>query len=96
MSNQDGTAELRALCDLIKSSVDSIAAALASRSQTYPSANEPFSLQSEASRMSPDILEPGRIIVSAAAQLIATVRLPVMTLAVNTTGVRDSIRFHVA
>ena len=90
-SNTSSAADLRALCDLIKSSVDSIEAALDSRSQTFPSPNEPFSLQSEAARMSPDVLGPSSIIVSAAAQLIATVRLPILTLGVSSGAVRDSM-----
>ncbi|KAJ3554256.1 hypothetical protein NM688_g3204 [Phlebia brevispora] len=72
--------ELRALADLINGAVAQIEAACASRSKTFPSSDEPFTLESEAARMSPDVLLPGNIIVAAAQQLISAVRVPALTL----------------
>lgn len=81
MSNDKTDAsELRALSNLIQSSVEKIEAALASRSQTFPSMDDPFTLESEAVRMSPDVLGPGSIIIAAAAQLISCVRVPALTV----------------
>ena len=75
-SIQSPVAELRALSDLIKSSVDKIEALCVERGSTYPSLDTPFSPQSDAPRMIPDVIEEGVIIVAASAQLIAAVRPP--------------------
>ena len=75
--------ELRALADLINNAVTQIENACESRSQTYPLADEPFTPQSEAARMSPDVLEAGNIIVAAASQLVSAVRIPALTLSVT-------------
>lgn len=69
-------AELRALSNLIKASVDKIEALCLERGQTYPSLNSTFTGQSEAPRMAPDVIAEGTIIVAAAAQLVAAVRSP--------------------
>ncbi len=61
--------EIRALSDLIKSFIDKIEESCLSRGQIYPSANNPYTLQSEAVRMAPDVQEYGSIVVAAAAQL---------------------------
>ncbi|KAF7792891.1 hypothetical protein EIP86_003992 [Pleurotus ostreatoroseus] len=75
MTSTSAAKELRALADLINGAVEKIERACASRSQTYPLADDPFTPQSEAVRMTPDVLEPGNIIVAAAAQLISAVQI---------------------
>ena len=88
MASTSAAKELRALADLINGAVEKIERACASRSQTYPLADDPFTPQSEAVRMAPDVLEPGNIIVAAAAQLISAVRIPAVTLTVSALSVR--------
>ncbi|KAI0087858.1 O-methyltransferase [Irpex rosettiformis] len=93
--------ELRALSDLIRVSVDKIEALCIERGQTYPLLDQPFTPQSEASRMSPNVATEGSLIVSAAAQLIATVRSPVSSVAIQavqyhaSSCVRVAILLHV-
>ena len=74
MAQSTGIAELRALLDVMTSSVDKLEETMASRGQTYPSLDSLYSPESEAPRTSPDVLALGDLIVSAAAQLIAAVR----------------------
>lgn len=69
-----GIAELRALVNVIQTSVDKLEETLASRGQTYPSLDTLYSPETEAPRTSPDVLALGDLVVSAAAQLIASVR----------------------
>lgn len=92
MASTSAAKELRALADLINGAVEKIERACASRSQTYPLADDPFTPQSEAVRMAPDVLESGSIIVAAAAQLISAVRIPAVTLTVSALSVRFSRR----
>ncbi|KAJ3559927.1 hypothetical protein NM688_g39 [Phlebia brevispora] len=93
--------ELRALADLINGAVAQIEAACSSRSQTFPPADEQFTLESEAARMSPDILMQSNVIVAASQQLISAVRLPALTLMITaltpyiTACLRLSISLHV-
>lgn len=87
MASRSAASELRALADLINDAVKQIESACASRSQSYPLADEPFSPQSEAARMSPDVLEAGNIIVAAASQLVSAVRVPALTLSITSTYV---------
>ncbi|KAI0346013.1 S-adenosyl-L-methionine-dependent methyltransferase [Trametopsis cervina] len=79
-SSTSPVSELRALSDLIKAAVDKIEAACTSRGQIYPSANDPFTFDSEIPRASPDVVQDGIVIVAAAAQLIAAVRPPQYSL----------------
>lgn len=83
-------AELRALSDLIKASVDKIEALCAERGQTYPTSDAPLSPQSEAPRMAPDVIAEGTIIVAAAAQLITAVRPPPLSVLTQAVQVRDN------
>ncbi|KAI0771399.1 O-methyltransferase [Irpex lacteus] len=83
-------AELRALSDLIKASVDKIEALCAERGQTYPTSDVPFSPQSEAPRMAPDVIAEGTIIVAAAAQLITAVRPPPLSV------LTQAVQYHVS
>ena len=71
---QDALAELKALANIIQSSVDNIEAAVNTNAFTLPSSNVPFSLESEAARMHPSIQSAGSLITSAAAQLMTLVR----------------------
>ncbi len=88
-------AELRALSDLIKASVDKIEALCAERGQTFPLSDLPFTPQSEAPRMAPDVIAEGTIIVAAAAQLIAAVRPPPLGLLTYATQVSKVDKFVV-
>lgn len=85
-------AELRALANLINASIDKIQTALLARGQTYPLSEEPFTPQSEAARMAPDIMQEGSIIVAAAAQLITATRPPPLTLGVISCKVGSGVR----
>ncbi|KAF7792890.1 hypothetical protein EIP86_003991 [Pleurotus ostreatoroseus] len=83
MTSTSAAKELRALADLINGAVEKIERACASRSETYPLADDYITPQSEAVRMAPDVLELGNIIVAAAAQLISAVRIPAVTLTIS-------------
>ncbi|KAH9012303.1 S-adenosyl-L-methionine-dependent methyltransferase [Lactarius hengduanensis] len=67
-------AELKALANIIQSSVDDIEAAVNTNAFVLPSSNQPFNLQSEAPHMHPSIQSAGSLITSAAAQLMTLVR----------------------
>ncbi|KAI0771380.1 O-methyltransferase-domain-containing protein [Irpex lacteus] len=82
--------ELRALSDLIKTSVDRIEALCTERGQSYPLSDSPFTLESEAPRMAADVIAAGAIIVSAAAQLIAAVRPPRVGI------IAQGVQYHVS
>ncbi|KAH8987945.1 S-adenosyl-L-methionine-dependent methyltransferase [Lactarius hatsudake] len=69
-----GVAELKALANIIQSSVDDIEAAVNTNAFVLPSSNQPFNLQSEAPHMHPSIQSAGSLITSAAAQLMTLVR----------------------
>lgn len=67
-------AELKALVNLMQSSVEQIEAVVSANSFTYPSPDSTFTLESEAPRMHPAIQSAGSLITSAASQLITLVR----------------------
>ena len=71
---QDVLAELKALANIIQSSVDNIEAAVNANAFTLPSSNVSFSLESEAPRMHPSVQSAGSLITSAAGQLMTLVR----------------------
>ena len=71
---QEVLAELKALANIIQSSIDNIEAVVNDNSLVLPSTNVPFSLESEAPRMHPSIQFSGSLITSAAAQLMTLVR----------------------
>jgi hypothetical protein len=73
-------AELKALANIILSSVEQIEAVVTANSFTYPSADSTFSLESEAPRMHPVIQSAGSLITSAAAQITALVRPALFSL----------------
>jgi hypothetical protein len=76
----DALAELKALVNIIQSSVEQIEATVTANSFTYPSPDLTFSLETEAPRMHPSIQSAGSLITSAAAQLITRVRPAPLTL----------------
>ena len=76
----DTLAELKALANIIQSSVEQIEAAVTANSFTFPSPDSTFSLETEAPRMHPAILSAGSLITSAAAQLMTLVRPAPVTL----------------
>ncbi len=85
---QDTVKELRALSQLINASIDEIEHAMVSRGQSFPLLNESYSLESEIPRMEPDMVAAGAVITSAAAQLIAAVRIPAVSALVTALQVR--------
>jgi hypothetical protein len=78
--SQDALAELKALANIVQSSVEQIEAVVAANSFTFPSPDSTFSFESEAPRMHPAIQSAGSLITSAAAQLITLVRPAPLTL----------------
>jgi hypothetical protein len=73
-------AELKALVNIIQSSVEQIEATVTANSFTFPSPDSTYSRETEAPRMHPDILSAGSLITSAATQLITLVRPAPFTL----------------
>ncbi len=67
-------AELKALANIIQSSVDKIEEAVNTNGLVLPSSNVPFSLDSEAPLMHPSIQSAGSLIISAAGQIVTLVR----------------------
>ena len=78
--SRDALAELKALANIIQSSIEQIEADLSTNALTFPSPDSTFSLESEAPRMRPDIQSAGSLITSAAAQLISLARPAQITL----------------
>ncbi|KAI5123841.1 hypothetical protein M0805_009133 [Coniferiporia weirii] len=72
--------ELHALAKLVTDSVKQIEESCTARNVTFPPLNSTFSLESEAARMDPAVLQASANIVAAAAQLTAIVRPPTLTL----------------
>ncbi|KAI0265261.1 S-adenosyl-L-methionine-dependent methyltransferase [Russula aff. rugulosa BPL654] len=95
-------AELKALANIIQSSIEQIEATVTTNSFTYPSSGSTFSLETEAPRMHPAIMSAGSLITSAAAQLITLVRPAPLTLFDITmqlhlsSALRTAISMHVA
>jgi hypothetical protein len=73
-------AELKALANIIQSSVEQIEGVVSANSFTFPSPDSKFSFESEAPRMHPAIQLAGALITSAAAQLMTLVRPAPLTL----------------
>ncbi|KAH9167780.1 S-adenosyl-L-methionine-dependent methyltransferase [Lactarius sanguifluus] len=95
-------AELKALANIIQSSVDDIETAVNTNAFVLPSSNQSFNLQSEAPHMHPSIQSAGSLITSAAAQLMTLVRpapLVVLDVAMQfhvSTAMRTAVSTHVA
>ncbi|KAI0278950.1 hypothetical protein BGY98DRAFT_1096446 [Russula aff. rugulosa BPL654] len=79
-ASRDALAELKALANIIQSSIEQIEADLSTNTLTFPSPDSTFSLESEAPRMHPDIQSAGSLITSAATQLISLARPAQITL----------------
>ena len=77
---QDAIAELKALANIILSSIEQIEQVTTANSFTFPSPDSTFCPESEAPRMHPAIQSAGSLIASAAAQLITLVRPAPLTL----------------
>ena len=75
--------ELRALSNLIDVSVKSIEKCMQDSGASFPSLNEPFSLESEMARLNPVVMEAASHIVAASAQLTALVRPTGLSLAIT-------------
>ena len=78
--SQNAIAELKALANIIQSSIEQIEEVTAANSFIFPSPDSTFSPESEAPRMHPAIQSAGSLIASAAAQLITRVRPASLTL----------------
>ena len=78
--SQDALAELKALGNIIQSSIQQIEEAVTANSFIYPSPDSTFSPESEAPRMHPAIQSAASLIISAAAQLMTRVRPAPLTL----------------
>lgn len=83
---QTGNNHLLALAGLVSSSVDAIVHAC--KAQPFPSADEPFSLESDAIRMDPEVQKHSGVLVAAATQLVAAVRPPPLALLIHGITVR--------
>ncbi|EKM58628.1 uncharacterized protein PHACADRAFT_253095 [Phanerochaete carnosa HHB-10118-sp] len=78
----DALSELKALSKIIQDSISSIEASLASKNTEFPSPYTSISVESEAARMQPEVDRACALIISAAYQLINSVRSPRLTLIV--------------
>jgi hypothetical protein len=76
----DALAEMKALANIIQSSIEQIETAVTGNSFTLPSPDSTFSFETEEPRMHPAILSAGSLIASAAAQLVTLVRPAPLTL----------------
>ncbi|KAI0245830.1 S-adenosyl-L-methionine-dependent methyltransferase [Lactifluus subvellereus] len=100
--SQDTLGELKALANIIQSSIEQIEGFVTANSYTFPSSDSTFSLETEAPRMHPIIQSAGSFITSAAAQLITLVRpapltlLDVMMQFHVSTALRTAMTIHVA
>lgn len=72
--SQDALVELKALADIIQSSIQQIEEVVIANAFTFPSPDSTFSPESEAPRMYPAIQSAGSLITAAAAQLMTLVR----------------------
>ncbi|KAF8498105.1 S-adenosyl-L-methionine-dependent methyltransferase [Russula emetica] len=99
---QDALAELKALGNIIQSSIEQIEAVVSANSFIFPSPDSTFSLESEAPHKHPVVQSATSLITSAAAQLIARVRpAPLSVIDTSTqfhvsAAMRTALRTHVA
>ena len=87
---------LRRLSAIISDAVDKIEEQSANAGHPYPSLNEPFdpTNPSEALTVDPVVLQNAMLLIAAANQLIATVRLPATTVFDMSLGVCITARGH--
>jgi hypothetical protein len=92
----DGLAELKALGNIIQSSIEQIEAVVSANSFIFPSPDSTFSLESDAPHKHPDIQSATSLITSAAAQLIARVRPAPLSVLDSSTQVNLGLpqRYH--
>jgi hypothetical protein len=90
-ASQDALAELKALINIMQSSVEQIEATVTANSLNFPSPDSQFSFESEAPRMHPAIQSAGALITSAASQLITLVRPAPLTLLDLTLQVKPTV-----
>ncbi|GJE87381.1 S-adenosyl-L-methionine-dependent methyltransferase [Phanerochaete sordida] len=76
---QNALEELKALSSLIQDSIGTIETSLQAAGKEFPSPNTPITPESEAARMIPEVSQASALIVSAAYQLISSVRSPVLS-----------------
>lgn len=72
--------ELKALSDIIKTSIDQIERTTKANGLVFPSPHTAFSPETEAARLLPDVVDAVSLVTAAAAQLTAYVRPPPMTV----------------
>lgn len=72
--SQNVLADLKALSNIIQSSIEQIETAVTANSLTLPSPDSAFTLESEGPCMHPAVLAAGSLISSAAGQLLAVAR----------------------
>jgi hypothetical protein len=92
----DALAELKALGNIIQSSIQQIETVLSANSFVFPSPDSTFSLESDAPHKHPAIQSATSLITSAATQLIARVRPAPLSVIDTSTQVnlRLSWRYH--
>ncbi|KAH9988258.1 O-methyltransferase [Russula compacta] len=101
-TSQDTLGELKALANIIQSSVEQIEAVVTANALTFPEPSDPFSVESEAPRMHPAIQSAGSFITAAAAQLMTLVRPAPLTILDTmmqfhvSTAIRTAVSTHVA
>jgi hypothetical protein len=80
--------ELRALANLINTSIDQLEQACNAQDKDLPSPHKPIDSDSESILLSDKCIDANSIIVSAASQLLASVRHPIMTMFCHVAQVR--------
>ncbi|GJE87393.1 S-adenosyl-L-methionine-dependent methyltransferase [Phanerochaete sordida] len=95
-SQHSSLAELRALSRIIQESIDAIDACLTTNGQEFPSPDTTLTMESEAARMASDVDRQCSLIVSAAYQLICSVRSPMASLVSVATQYKVSAALRVA
>lgn len=80
--------QLRAVSKIIQDSIDTIDTVLTANHMEFPSPETQFTIESEASRMLPDVANACMLIVSAASQLTYWVRPPGLTVVATALQVR--------
>ena len=73
-------AALRALQNIITTSIDQIEESCKSRGLDFPSLDEPFTGENDAARADPVVQEASTLLAAAAHQLVATVQQPQKTI----------------
>ena len=80
VSGSNALSELKALSKIIQDSINSIEATLTANDLEFPSPYTPFTPESDAARAQPEVAQASALIISAAYQLINSVRSPTLTI----------------